>query len=233
MSSRTPDIVLVDYGAGNMRSVQRALEAVGQQPLVSSDPHDLEHAQGIVLPGVGSAQDAMRALDRLDLIAPLREYADSGRPFLGVCVGQQLLFDESEEGGGVACLGILPGTVRRFPGESGLKVPQIGWNTVDFRYDHPLLNGIPSGSYFYFVHSFYSESDPETTLGVTEYGIEFAAIVARANVVATQFHPEKSADLGLRLYANFARIVSHGQAEASQRAEGPSVATRDPSLRSG
>jgi glutamine amidotransferase len=203
-----PEIVLVDYGAGNMRSVQRALEAVGQQPKVSSDPRDLEHAPGIVLPGVGSAQDAMRALDRLDLIPSLRDYAESGRPFLGVCVGQQLLFDGSEEGGGVACLGILPGTVRRFSADAGLKVPQIGWNTVQFRYDHPLLAGIPSDSYFYFVHSYYSEPDPETTLGVTEYGVDFAAIVAQENVVATQFHPEKSADMGLRLYANFARIVA-------------------------
>ena len=202
------DIVLVDYGAGNMRSVQRALEAVGQQPLVSSDPRDLEHARGIVLPGVGSAQDAMRALARLDLVAALRDYAASGRPFLGVCVGQQLLFDASEEGGGVECLGILPGTVKRFPGTAGLKVPQIGWNTVWFKYDHPLLDGVPNASYFYFVHSYYVEpSNAEMTLGTTDYGIDFASIVAHENIVATQFHPEKSADMGLRLYANFARIV--------------------------
>ncbi|HET6316532.1 MAG TPA: imidazole glycerol phosphate synthase subunit HisH [Chloroflexota bacterium] len=205
-------MVLVDYGAGNMRSVQRALEAVGQQPLVTSNPADLDGAEGMVLPGVGSAQDAMRALARLGFIEPLRAYAASGRPFLGVCVGQQLLYDGSEEGGGVECLGILPGTVKRFPSNVGLKVPQIGWNDVWLTYDHPLLDGVPGGSYFYFVHSYYSEPDPETTLGVAEYGVEFAAIVARNNVVATQFHPEKSADLGLRLYANFARIVA-GQRE--------------------
>jgi imidazole glycerol-phosphate synthase subunit HisH len=203
-----PEIVLVDYGAGNMRSVQRALEAVGQHPLVTSDPRDLEHAQGVVLPGVGSAQDAMRALARLDLIGSLQQYAASGRPFLGVCVGQQLLFDASEEGGGVECLGILPGTVRRFAGGNGLKVPQIGWNNVWLKFDHPVLDGIPNGSYFYFVHSYYADpAQPEMTLGETEYGIDFASIVAQDNVVATQFHPEKSADLGLRLYANFARIV--------------------------
>jgi glutamine amidotransferase len=212
-----PEIVLVDYGAGNMRSVQRALEAVGQQPLVTSDPRDLRHAPGLVLPGVGSAQDAMRALARLDLVGSLQDYAASGRPFLGVCVGQQLLFDGSEEGGGVECLRILPGTVRRFPADSGLKVPQIGWNTVHFRYDHPLLGGIPSDSYFYFVHSYYVDpAEPEMTLGETDYGIDFASIVARENVVATQFHPEKSADLGLRLYANFARIVE--QAAHPQKA---------------
>jgi glutamine amidotransferase len=204
-----PEIALVDYGAGNMRSVQRALEAVGQQPLVTSDPRDLQHAEGLVLPGVGSAQDAMRALERLDLIGSLQEYAASGRPFLGVCVGQQLLFDMSEEGGGVPCLGILPGVVRRFSAQSGLKVPQIGWNTVRFRYDHPLLEGIPNSSYFYFVHSYYADpADAEMTLGVTDYGIDFASLVARENVVATQFHPEKSADLGLRMYANFARMVA-------------------------
>jgi len=203
-----PEIVLVDYGAGNMRSVQRALEAVGQQPLVTSDPRDLQGAQGLVLPGVGSAQDAMRALARLDLIGSLQDYAASGRPFLGVCVGQQLLFDGSEEGGGVECLRILPGTVRRFAADSGLKVPQIGWNTVHFRYDHPLVAGVPSGSFFYFVHSYYVDpAEREMTLGETDYGIDFASIVARENVVATQFHPEKSADMGLRLYANFARIV--------------------------
>jgi imidazole glycerol-phosphate synthase subunit HisH len=206
-----PEIVLVDYGAGNMRSVQRALEAVGQQPVVTSDPADLVDAPGLVLPGVGSAQDAMRALHRLGLIEPLREFAASRRPFLGVCVGQQLLFDGSDEGGGVECLGILPGTVKRFPGGPGLKVPQIGWNDIALKYEHPLLSGIPGGSYFYFVHSYYSEPDPETTLAVAEHGIEFAAIVASDNVVATQFHPEKSADLGLRLYANFARIVAAQQ----------------------
>ncbi len=229
MPKQPPEIVLVDYGAGNMRSVQRALEAVGQQPLVTSDPRDLAHARGIVLPGVGSAQDAMRALARLDLIASLRDYAASGRPFLGVCVGQQLLFDASEEGGGVECLGILPGIVRRFPSDRGLKVPQIGWNTVWLKYEHPLLDGIPNASYFYFVHSYYVDpAEREMTLGATEYGIDFASVVARENVVATQFHPEKSADLGLRLYANFARIVetachperSEGSAGRYARASG-------------
>src|SRR5215216_1344868 len=118
-----PDLVLVDYGASNMRSVQRALEAVGQQPRVTSDPRDLQSAEGLVLPGVGSAQDAMRALHRLDLVGSLRDYADSGRPFLGVCVGMQLLFASSEEGGGVECLGIMAGTVKRFDPGLGIKVP--------------------------------------------------------------------------------------------------------------
>ncbi len=150
----------------------------------------------------------MRKLIARDLAEPLKDYAASGRPFLGVCVGLQLLFDASEEGGGVECLGILPGMVRRFQNQDGLKVPQIGWNAVSLRYDHPLLDGIPGGTYFYFVHSYYADpSDAEVTLGQAEYGVDFAAIVARENVVATQFHPEKSADMGLRIYQNFGRIA--------------------------
>jgi len=204
-----PEIIVVDFDAGNLRSVQRALEAVGQRPRVTSDPRDVDRAQALVLPGVGSAQDCMRKLSALGLVEPLREYATSGRPFLGVCVGMQLLFDSSEEGGGVECLGILPGVVRLFEGDATLKVPQIGWNQVWLKYDHPLLDEIPGGSYFYFVHSYYAEpSEPETTLGQADHGIDFAAIVARENVVATQFHPEKSADLGLRLYRNFGRIAA-------------------------
>jgi imidazole glycerol-phosphate synthase subunit HisH len=204
-----PEIIVVDFDAGNLRSVQRALEAVGQRARVTSDPRDVDRAEALVLPGVGSAQDCMRKLSALGLVEPLRAYAASGRPFLGVCVGMQLLFDGSEEGGGTECLGILPGMVRLFKGDMQLKVPQIGWNMVWLKYDHPLLDGIPGGSYFYFVHSYYAEpSEPEITLGYADYGIDFAAIVARDNVLATQFHPEKSADLGLRLYRNFGRIAA-------------------------
>jgi imidazole glycerol-phosphate synthase subunit HisH len=213
-----PEIVVVDYDAGNLRSVQRALEAVGQRPLVSSDPRAIESAEALVLPGVGSAQDCMRKLVARGLVEPLKDYAASGRPFLGVCVGLQLLFDASEEGGGVECLGILPGIVRRFPTQDGLKVPQIGWNDVWLKYDHPLLAGIPGGSYFYFVHSYYADpSDAEITIGQAEYGVDFAAIVARENVVATQFHPEKSADMGLRIYANFGRIAAASRVYAHSR----------------
>jgi imidazole glycerol-phosphate synthase subunit HisH len=213
-----PEIVVVDYDAGNLRSVQRALEAVGQRPLVTSDPHDVEQAQALVLPGVGSAQDCMRKLAARGLIKPLKDYAATGRPFLGVCVGLQLLFDGSEEGGGVECLGILPGMVKRFPNTDGLKVPQIGWNAVNFRRDHPLLRDIPSGSYFYFVHSYYADpAQSEITLGYADYGVDFAAIVAHDNVQATQFHPEKSADMGLRIYANFGQIVTGSHVRAYSR----------------
>jgi glutamine amidotransferase len=133
-------------------------------------------------------------------------------------VGLQLLFDGSEEGGGVECLGIVPGTVRRFPAQAGLKVPQIGWNAVSIGRAHPLLDAIPDESYFYFVHSYYVDpSEPGVTLATADYGLDFAAIVARDNVVATQFHPEKSADLGLRLYANFGRIAANSRVHAYSR----------------
>jgi imidazole glycerol-phosphate synthase subunit HisH len=204
-----PEIVVVDYDAGNLRSVLRALEAVGQHARLTSHPQDIDHAEALVLPGVGSAQDCMRKLSARGLVKPLQEYAASGRPFLGVCVGLQLLFDSSDEGGGVECLGILPGTVKRFEAVGALKVPQIGWNDVHFTRQHPLVEDIPDGSYFYFVHSYYAApADPSISLGVADYGVEFTAIAARDNVLATQFHPEKSADCGLRIYANFGRIVA-------------------------
>jgi glutamine amidotransferase len=210
-----PEIIVVDYDAGNLRSVQRALEAVGQRARVTPDPRDVERAEALVLPGVGSAQDCMRKLADRGLVEPLRAYAASGKPFLGVCVGLQLLFDGSEEGGGVECLGILPGIVRRFPADAGLKIPQIGWNNVSIAQPHALLENVPDGTYFYFVHSYYADpAHTSMTVGVATYGVDFAAIVAHENVLATQFHPEKSADLGLRLYANFGRIAAGAMASS-------------------
>ncbi len=197
-------IVVVDYGAGNLRSVARALNHIGAEPVVTDDPAVVANADAVVLPGVGAAGDTMANLRARGLDVPLREFIASGRPFFGVCMGLQALFEWSEEGGGQECLGILPGRVLRFPAGSGLKVPHMGWDTVAWKFDHPVVRGIPSGSYFYFVHSFYPvPSDPAAVLGVTEYGLEFASTVAWRNVVATQFHPEKSGALGLRLYENF------------------------------
>ncbi|MGK2964894.1 MAG: imidazole glycerol phosphate synthase subunit HisH [Tepidiformaceae bacterium] len=196
-------IVVIDYDAGNLRSVERALAHVGADPYVTSDPGALADAAGVVVPGVGAASDTMSNLESRGLVGPLREYIASGRPFLGVCMGLQALFDTSEEGDGQECLGIIPGSVRHFRLE-GLKVPHMGWNTVTWLREHPITEGIPSGSYFYFVHSFYpSPRDPDVALGETEYGRTFPSVVARDNLVATQFHPEKSADDGLRLYKNF------------------------------
>jgi imidazole glycerol-phosphate synthase subunit HisH len=221
-----PSVTVVDYGAGNLRSVARALQASGQRAVLTSDAADIDTASALILPGVGSSNDAMKALRRLDLVEPLRAYAASGRPFLGVCLGLQLLYEESEEGGGIECLGLLPGTIKRFPQLPGLKVPQIGWNAVDVTAEHPLLDGIPSGSYFYFVHSYYAGPDPSFTLGQAEHGVPFAAIVGRDNVLATQFHPEKSADFGLRIYRNFGRILGLQSTVVSQQTR-RAIATRD------
>jgi imidazole glycerol-phosphate synthase subunit HisH len=200
-------IAILDYGAGNLRSVAKALETVGTAPILTDEPRVVAEADGLVVPGQGSAVDAMRNLEGLGLVEPLKQYVASGRPFLGVCLGEQIIFESSEEGSGVTCLGLIPGTVRRLPG--GQKVPQIGWNTVRVRIPHPLLDGVPDESYFYFVHSYYVDpADPADVVGETDYGVTFASVVGRANVFATQFHPEKSAGIGLRIYRNFARLCA-------------------------
>jgi glutamine amidotransferase len=199
--SRTANIVVIDYQSGNLRSVAKALESVGVTPLVTGDPARLESADGLILPGVGSGPAAMAALRERGLVEPLRRFAASGRPFLGVCLGLQLLLERTEEGN-APCLGILRGQVRRLP--AGLKVPHMGWNGVQFRKPHPLFRGIPQDTHFYFVHSYYADPvDQEGVAGVTEYGIPFCSVYARDNLVATQFHPEKSGLLGLRVYENF------------------------------
>jgi imidazole glycerol-phosphate synthase subunit HisH len=201
-------IVVVDYGAGNLRSVSRALAHVGATPIVSADPEDIDRAPGLVLPGVGAAADTISNLRERNLIEPLLDYINAGRPFLGVCMGLQALFDSSEEGDGQECLGVLPGEVRRFAAGE-LKVPHMGWNTVEWVRDHPVIADIPTGSYFYFVHSFYPQPQDEgTAVGMTDYGVTFSSVVARDNVIATQFHPEKSGESGLRIYANFVRWVN-------------------------
>ncbi len=199
--SRTPNIVVIDYQSGNLRSVAKALESVGVTPLVTGDPARLDSADGLILPGVGSGPAAMAALRERGLVEPLRRFAASGRPFLGVCLGLQLLLERTEEGD-APCLGILRGQVRRLP--AGLKVPHMGWNGVQFKQPHPLFRGIPQDTHFYFVHSYYADpEDREGVAGVTEYGISFCSVYARDNLVATQFHPEKSGILGLRIYGNF------------------------------
>ena len=202
-------IVVIDYESGNLRSVARAVEKAGVVPDVSSDPKALDTADGVILPGVGSGPAAMAALASRGLVSPLLGYIASGRPFLGVCLGLQLLLDATDEGD-ADCLGLVAGRVRRLP--NGLKVPHMGWNTVEFQREHPLWQGIPQGSHFYFVHSYYADPVAKANVaGVTEYGVPFCSIYARDNVVATQFHPEKSGDNGLRIYANFITQVATTQ----------------------
>ncbi|MEX1021645.1 MAG: imidazole glycerol phosphate synthase subunit HisH [Dehalococcoidia bacterium] len=201
------DVVIVDYGAGNLRSVARAVAYAGVEARVSAVPADVAQAKALIVPGVGAAEDTMSNLRRAGLVEPIQDYIASGRPFLGVCMGQQALFEMSEEGGAHECLGVLPGRIVRFP--RGMTVPHMGWNTVEMRDDHPVFEGIPDGSFFYFVHSYHpAPSDDATVLGETDYeGVRFPSVVGRENVVATQFHPEKSGRAGLRLYANFLRLA--------------------------
>ncbi len=207
-------IVIVDYGIGNLRSVQKALERVGATAVVTSDPAALDRAQGVVLPGVGAFGDGMDHLRRRGLVEPVLRQAGAGKPLLGICLGMQLLFDESEEMGHQQGLGLFPGRVVRFS-EGELKVPHIGWNQLRLAEPRPemaLLEGIEDGAYAYFVHSYYPVPDePGDLLATTEYGIEFASVVGRGAIWGAQFHPEKSQDVGLRLLKNFVRLVTrHG-----------------------
>lgn len=202
-------VAVIDYGMGNLHSVAKALEHAGShQVLVTGDPAVIREADRIVLPGVGAIRDCMAEIRRQGIDELVREVSQD-RPFLGVCVGMQALMQRSEENGGVDCIDLFPGAVRRFPGgmqEEGesLKVPHMGWNEVSHVLDHPLWHGIPDRARFYFVHSFYVEAgNPRQVVGRGHYGLDFAAALADGSRFATQFHPEKSADCGLQLYANF------------------------------
>jgi len=201
-------VIVLDYGAGNLRSVARAIEHVGFQADVSTDPRALDDADAVVMPGVGAAADTMRHLQSRGFVASLRQYIKADRPFLGVCMGFQALLTVSEEGGEHHCLDIVPGRVRRLPSMNGsgtaLKIPHMGWNTVAQEKEHPIFEGVPDGSYFYFVHSYYPDpEDASLVIGRTEYGVSFASVIGRGALIATQFHPEKSGRAGLQLYHNF------------------------------
>lgn len=202
----TPNIAIINYGAGNLRSVAKALEGLGANVHVTTEPAEVAAADALVLPGQGACDSAMVALEAHRLTESVCQAIADEKPFFGVCLGLQLLLDYTEEGA-AKCLGVIPGTVRRFP--PGLKVPHMGWNTVKLlRPDHPVFSGVPQDSHFYFVHSYYPDPEsPETTAAVSDYGLRFCCAVAHGTLVATQFHPEKSGAVGLRLYANFLRMV--------------------------
>ena len=197
-------IAVLDYGSGNLHSVSRALAAAGARPVVTADPAVVADADALVIPGVGHFGACVRAIRAAGLEAPIRDYAAGGRPVFGVCVGMQVLLDGSEEDGETG-LGLLPGASRKLP--AAVKVPHMGWNTVTWTAPHPYAEGIADGTRFYFVHSFAPDVG-ETTVGRTEHGRAFSAALARENVFATQFHPEKSGDAGLKLYRNFVRAVA-------------------------
>ena len=199
-------IAIVDYGRGNLGSVEKAFGRVGMEAVVTQDPKVVADAEAVVLPGDGAFHDAMGNLQTLGLIAPLRACFESERPFLGICLGYQLLFTESEEFGQGKGLDVIGGAVRRFP--AGLKVPHMGWNQVEHRGDLRLFEGIPSGADFYFVHSYYPETtDASLRVATCTYGITFPAAIGRGPLFATQFHPEKSQRWGIRLLENFAALV--------------------------
>lgn len=200
-------IAVVDYDAGNVKSVEKAIEKLGAKHVLTSDPEEIRKADAVILPGVGNFGDCVNNLKERGLDTVLKDYAASGKPFLGICVGLQLLFDESEESPGVKGLGILSGKIKKFPASADLKVPQIGWNDI-IESKGRLLEGIDRGTYFYFVHSFYLESsDPSIVTSKTEYGVTYDSSVEKGNVFATQFHPEKSSDAGLKVLSNFLKIA--------------------------
>ena len=203
-------IALLDYGSGNLRSVHKSLLKVGANVRLVQKPEEIGDASGLVLPGVGAFDDCIHALRQQELLEAARDFIHTGKPFLGICVGYQALFDRSEEFNSCAAgLGVFPGSVVRFSVKNGLKIPQIGWNQIEItRPDCPLYRGIASGSYVYFVHSFYPQpADPGIIATRTEYGDTFASSVWRDNVFATQFHPEKSQKIGLQLLKNFVGLT--------------------------
>lgn len=201
-------IAVIDYKAGNLTSVRLAFETLGLNAEITSSSRKILSADHVVFPGVGAARSAMRTLEQLELVDTIKQVFHNGIPFMGICVGLQILLDRSEEDDGVDTIGLIPGMVKLFsPADPFDKVPQIGWNSVALRYSHPVFNGISDNSNFYFVHSYYPmPSDNSDILGQTEYaGATFSSVIARNNLVATQFHPEKSGRIGLQLLDNFSK----------------------------
>jgi glutamine amidotransferase len=201
-------IAIIDYGAGNLRSVYNAFRYIGQDARICRAPDELGASDRIVFPGVGNGGDVINGLRSSGFDKAILRAIRDGVPFLGICVGLQMLFSSTEEAEGAECMDLVRGRVRRFPRDKGLKVPQIGWNTVSVRNSGcPLFRGVKDDPYFYFVHSYYCDSrEPETTVGVTEYGVEYTSALWKDNIFAVQFHPERSQDNGLKILRNFVEI---------------------------
>ena len=213
---------IIDYGGGNLQSVRNALRALGHEPVLVHGPDDLAGVTSLVFPGQGAFADCMAALTSRGLVEPLRAWLTEDRPFCGICIGYQVLFESSEENPGIAGLGVLPGRVVRFPSVPGVKIPHMGWNTAHLTQpEHPAWAGLGADPYFYFVHSYYPHPENvAVTAAATEYaGLTFAAAVARGRMIATQFHPEKSQATGLRLLGNF--LAGCGEGAASTEEEPP------------
>ena len=200
-------IALIDYDAGNIKSVEKALELLGEQVMLTRDREELLAADKVILPGVGCFGDAMENLNRFGLVPVIHEIVDRGTPFLGICLGLQLLFERSEESPGASGLGILKGEILRIPDQAGLKITHMGWNSLHLQNDGRLFRGIPEQSYVYFVHSYYLKAaDPSIVKATTDYSTCIHASVEQGNVFACQFHPEKSSDVGLAMLKNFASL---------------------------
>lgn len=200
-------IAIIDYGAGNLQSVKKALDFIGAENIITDNPEIINGCDKILLPGVGSFGDAMSSMTEKGLVETVKQNALSGKPFLGICLGLQLLFEESEESPGVQGLGIFKGKIKIFPNNMGIKIPHIGWNSLSIKQSDTLFKGILENSYVYFVHSYYLQAEDENDIAtVTNYGIDFHSAVGKNNVFATQFHPEKSGDVGLQILRNFASM---------------------------
>lgn len=200
-------IHIVDYGMGNLRSVQKAFEKLGVEAHVCTQAGELSNVDKMVLPGVGAFRDAIDHLKQQDMVQPILDHVAADRPFLGICLGLQMLFDVSYEDGEFEGLGIVPGKVVRFEEQPELKIPHMGWNTVEFTQKSAVFEGIDEGSHFYFVHSYYVVPDDDAVIaGQTEHGTKFCSAITRGNLFATQFHPEKSQSIGLKLLKNFANL---------------------------
>ena len=200
-------IAIIDYDAGNIKSVERAIAHCGGKGILTRDKDTIMKADKVILPGVGSFGDAMDNLKKYDLIDTIKEYVKTGKPFLGICLGLQLMFEGSDESPGVDGLSLLDGYIHKFPGDMGLKVPQIGWNSLDFPNKGRLFKGISEGSYVYFVHSYYLKAkNPEDVVATCSYGVTVHASVERNNVFGCQFHPEKSSEVGLSIIKNFMEL---------------------------
>lgn len=200
-------IAIIDYGMGNLKSVYKAFRKVGVEAVVTSKPSEVDSASAIVLPGVGAFRDCMQNLEGLGMPETISRSIEKGKPYLGICLGLQILFNESTEFGASKGLAVLPGKVVRFASDD-LKIPHMGWNEVFLKKQPPIFEGIEDRNYFYFVHSYYVVPDNESVIaGTTEYGIEFTSMVWKDNIMATQFHPEKSQHLGLQIFTNFGEFV--------------------------
>lgn len=201
-------IAIIDYDAGNIKSVEKAFQALGQDVVVTRDQATILQAEGVILPGVGAFGDAMKKLEDYDLVDTIHKVVDAKTPFLGICLGLQLMFEESEETPGVKGLGLLKGKIVRIPDGEGLKIPHIGWNNLSYPNEGRLYKDIPEDSFVYFVHSYYLQAEePEIVRAITEYGVTIHASVEKDNVFACQFHPEKSSAVGMKILENFVAVV--------------------------